>query len=75
MVQNKDKITKNNKDIDHKVSGIIPGNKKDMLYPVRSYKMYIEKINTNNPHNNIRRQCDHPKIMTPSSCLVDLAMV
>ena len=68
-------MTKIHKDIDHKVSGIMPENKEDLLYPVRSYKMYTEKINTNNPRSNIPRWCGHPKIMTPGSCLVDLAMV
>ena len=45
VVKNVDKLTKNHKEIDEKVSGFMPENKDDRLCPVRSYRMYIEHLN------------------------------
>ena len=43
-----DELTKNHKDIDEKISGIMPENKGDRLCPVRSYNKYIEHLNPDN---------------------------
>ena len=48
VIKNKDELTKNHKDLDHKISGIMPENKDDRLCPVRSYNKYMEKLNPNN---------------------------
>ena len=50
VIKNRDELTKNHKDIDHQASGIMPQNKDDRLCPVRSYKMYLEKLHPNNPY-------------------------
>ena len=48
VIKNRDELTKNHRDIDHKISGIMPENKDDVLCPVRSYRKYIEKLNPRN---------------------------
>ena len=50
VIKNRDELTKNHKDVDQKISGIMPENKDDCLCPVRSYQMYIEKLNPDNPY-------------------------
>ena len=49
VVKAKDELTKNHKDIEKIVSGIMPENKDDRLCPVRSFKKYIEHLNPDNP--------------------------
>ena len=48
VIKNKDELTKNHKEIGEIVSGIMPENKGDRLCPVRSYKMYLEKLHPEN---------------------------
>ena len=48
--KDRDELTKNHKDLDHKTSGIMPDNKDDKLCPVRSFRMYIDKLNPNNEY-------------------------
>ena len=47
-MKNLDKLTKNHKEIDLKVSGFMPENKEDRLCPVRSYRMYLEHLHPEN---------------------------
>ena len=49
VVKAKDELTKNHKEIEQIVSGIIPENKDDRLCPVRSYRLYMDHLNPDNP--------------------------
>ena len=50
VIKAKDELTKNHKDIDETVSGLMPENKDDRLCPVRSYRMYLEHLNPRNDY-------------------------
>ena len=49
VVKVKDELTKNHKDIEHIVSGVMPENRTDPLCPVASFKQYLSHLN---PQNN-----------------------
>ena len=48
VTKDKDELTKNHKDIEEQISGIMPENKDDPLCPVKSYRNYISHLNPNN---------------------------
>ena len=50
VIKSKDELTKNHRDIEGTISGIMPENKDDRLCPVRSYRMYLEHLNPANPY-------------------------
>ena len=48
VMKTRDQLTKNHRGIEEKESGIMPQNKDDKLCPVRSFNMYLEKLNPEN---------------------------
>ena len=48
VVKAKDELTKNHRDIESLIGGIMPQNKDDKLCPVRSFMMYKEHLNPEN---------------------------
>ena len=50
VIKVKDELTKNHKDIEHLVSGVMPENKTDALCPVESFRTYIQHLNPENEY-------------------------
>ena len=50
VIKIKDELTKNHKDIENIVSGVMPENKTDDMCPVKSFRTYIEHLNPDNPY-------------------------
>ena len=50
VVKNKDELTKNHRDPEALIGGIMPQNKDDKLCPVRSYMLYKEHLNPENEY-------------------------
>ena len=50
VIKTKDELTKNHKEIEQIVSGIMPENKTDNLCPVKSFRTYIEHLNPDNDY-------------------------
>ena len=46
----KDELTKNHKEAENIVTGLMPENKDDRLCPVRSFRKYLEHLEPNNPY-------------------------
>ena len=46
----KDELTKNHKEAENIVTGLMPENKDDCLCPVRSFRKYLEHLEPNNPY-------------------------
>ena len=49
VVKKKDELTKNHTGIDELVSGVMPENPTDKMCPVRSYVLYTDHLNAENP--------------------------
>ena len=50
VVKVKDELTKNHRDMENLVSGVMPENKDDIMCPVKSFRTYIEHLNPNNDY-------------------------
>ena len=50
VIKVKNELTKNHKDIEHLVSGVMPENKTDALCPVESFHTYIQHLNPDNDY-------------------------
>ena len=50
VIKVKDEMTKNHKEMENIVSGVMPENKTDPLCPVQSFRTYIEHLNPDNEY-------------------------
>ena len=50
VVKVKDELTKNHRDLENLVSGVMPENKTDEMCPVKSFRTYIEHLNPQNKY-------------------------
>ena len=50
LVKVRDELTKNHQEIGDVVSGYMPENPTDKLCPIKSYRLYVEHLNTNNKY-------------------------
>ena len=50
VIKTKDELTKNHRDMEHLISGVMPENKTDPTCPVASFHKYIEHLNPENPY-------------------------
>ena len=48
VLKAKDELTKNHKDIEHKEAGLMPENRDDPLFPVKSFRKYLKHLNPQN---------------------------
>ena len=50
VIKVKDELTKNHRNIEQIVSGVMPENKTDPMCPVQSFKTYIDHLNPENEY-------------------------
>ena len=50
VMKNKDELTKNHREAENIIGGVLPENKDDRLCPVCSYNMYVEHLNPENEY-------------------------
>ena len=65
VIKVKDEMTKNHREAEQIVSGIMPENKTDPMCPVQSFRKYLEHLH---PDNNYlwQKPLDHPHPSTPN---------